>query len=188
MKSGETRSLLYSGFLYKEELMGFIKNFKHSYLYLVTDYAVYLGKVQDHEIKLIDAEPDVQLIQEVRIFNQSEETKITRMKDRFVWRTRKDEIKTGKNIIYIDETHKLWGTVTDTQAGWSCLREKRGASIAVPGNFKKGQEIGLVFRKYVEFQDWDLATKQPFAYEIVDERLVNYVNWKEAAKNDNESK
>lgn len=188
MKSGETRSSLKTGSLCEEELIGFIKSFTNSDVYLVTDYAVYLGKIQDNEIKLIDTELDVQFIQEVRIFNLVEETKMTRMKDRFVWRTRKDEIKTGKNITYIDEKHKLWGTVAYTKAGWSHLQEKRGASIAVPGNFKKGQEIGLVFRKYVEFQDWDLATEQPFAYEIIDERLVNYVNWKDAVKNDNESK
>ncbi len=183
----ETEALIETGMLAECEIIPFIKTFPNKDLYMVTDYAVYLGKVQGEKLMLIDAEPESQFIQEVRIFSKSEETKITRVKDDFIWRTRADQSKKNDSvptIYYVDETHKLWGTVKDVQNGWTYLKEVRGTQIAVPyERYKNGQQIGLVFRKYIEFQDWDLASGQPFSYQITDERLVKYVNWLEAVNN-----
>lgn len=179
-----------SGYLFEDELEKFIKDMQNGYLYLVTGYAVHLGKVKSREIKLYndkiydDIFSQVSFIQEVRIFNKQKEIKITRMNDRFVWRERKDTNEGKGKITCIDETYKLWGQVTAHKEYWSILTEQRGTSIAIPDSYEKGQKVGLVFRKYIEFQDWDLVNDQHFSYRVEDERLVKYELLKEETANE----
>ncbi|RFA34226.1 CRISPR-associated protein [Virgibacillus dokdonensis] len=172
-------TIMRKGKLKADELIHFIQS-NNGQLYVVTDYGVFLGIVESKNIKLYDDEmlnPD--FIQEVRIFNKDMEIKITRMDGEFVWRERKDKDNNNGEITRIDETYLLWGKVEPCKKGWSMLTEQRGSRIALPHSYEQEQKVGLVFRKYIAFQDWDLANEQPFAYHVVDDRLVEYQIWKE---------
>ncbi len=172
-------TIMRKGKLKADELIDFITSNKGQ-LYIVTDYGVFLGIVESKNIKLYDDEklnPD--FIQEVRIFNKDKEIKITRINDEFVWRERKDTENNKGNTTHIDETYLLWGKVKHLDRGWSILTEQRGSRIALPHLYEQEQKVGLVFRKYIAFQDWDLANEKPFAYHVVDDRLVEYQIWKE---------
>ncbi|WP_042473174.1 type III-D CRISPR-associated protein Csx19 [Bacillus ndiopicus] len=174
MKAIETSSLVITGTIDKEQIMDCIKEHNGFELYIVTDYGVLLGKVTKEHLILNENEPNPEFIQEVRIFNEKEEIKITRQEERFVWRKRKDMVKDAPKIHFIDECHKLWGKVVDVKGAFSILHEKRGTKIAIPHKYEIGDEVSLVFRKYIAFQDKDFATDQPFSYSVVDERLVKY--------------
>ncbi|GIP64009.1 hypothetical protein J32TS6_25640 [Virgibacillus pantothenticus] len=179
MKLARCNSTITKGKLKTDELINFIK-LNNGQLYVVTDYGVFLGEVASKIIKLYDQEiPTAEFIQEVRIFNKDKEIKITRMHGEFVWRERKDTDNKKGKITRIDEKYLLWGQVEHLEKGWSILTEQRGSRIALPHSYKKKQKVGLVFRKYIEFQDWDLVNEQPFAYHVVDDRLVEYQLWKE---------
>ncbi|MBU5266438.1 type III-D CRISPR-associated protein Csx19 [Virgibacillus proomii] len=186
MRHQKLDSVVTKGHLTKDELIEFIRDTKNGDLYLVIDYGVYLGKVEASEIKLYDDDAilEPQFIQEVRIFNKQKEIKISRINDRFVWRERKDTNEGKEETTCFDETYKLWGQVTAHKENWSILTEQRGTSIAIPDSYEKGQKVGLVFRKYIEFQDWDLVNDQPFSYQVVDDRLVKYALWKEEKENE----
>lgn len=185
MKAEAINSIVTTGFLEETEVLDFIKRRGKGNLYIVADYGVFLGDIQDKRIVLFEGVPKAEFIQEVRIFTKIMETKITRTKKGFVWRKRSDDERKKTNIDYIEECHKLWGKVTKVEKGFSILQEKRGTTIAIPKRYEKGQKVGLVFRKYISFQDKDFATDQPFSYEIIDERLVAYCEFEEGTKNDN---
>ncbi|KNE21258.1 hypothetical protein KM914_18510 [Virgibacillus pantothenticus] len=188
MKLARCNSTITKGKLKTDELINFIK-LNNGQLYVVTDYGVFLGEVASKIIKLYDQEiPTAEFIQEVRIFNKDKEIKITRMHGEFVWRERKDtDHKKGK-ITRIDETYLLWGKVEQCENGWSILTEQRGSRIALPHSYEEKQKVGLVFRKYIAFQDWDLANEQSFTYHVVDDRLVEYQLWKEEKTDEQQKK
>lgn len=188
MELARGNSTITKGKLKADELINFIK-LNNGQLYVVTDYGVFLGIVESNNIKLYDDEMlNPEFIQEVRIFNKDKEIKITRMQDEFVWRERKDTDHKKGEITRIDETYLLWGEVEQCENGWSILTEQRGSRIALPHSYKKKQKVGLVFRKYIAFQDWDLVNKQPFTYHVVDDRLVEYQLWKEEKTDEQQKK
>lgn len=187
MKHKEIESIVESGAFKEEDIFSFIIKSKNSNLYMVTEYAVYLGKIQDGKIELGGASvPKPCFILEVRIFEEDKETKLTRTKEGFVWRKRTDKEKSKEHykISVIDEEHKLWGKVTRVEKEWSTLEDQRGTKINIPNKYVEGASVGLIFRKYIDFQDWNLAINQPFCYKIIDERLVKYTDWREDEMND----
>lgn len=188
LKIGKVNSNVTTKTLKEDEVIAFIKRQNNGDLYVVVDYGVFLGRLQDKEILLLQKKqvaiekefPKAKYIQEVRIFDKDMEIKITRTQQGFVWRKRQDsENETGKMTLdYIDECYKLWGSITEVGDGFSVLKENRGTTIVIPRKYEVNQQIGLVFRKYISFQDKDLVTEQPFSYQIIDERLVKYCEFK----------
>lgn len=204
MKIGKINSNVTTKTLEEDEVVDFIKRQANSDLYIVVDYGVFLGRVQDKEIllwreRLLENEPiqkkqfvvetelpKTKYIQEVRIFDKNMEVKITRTQQGFVWRKRQDsEAETGEiTLDYIDECYKLWGSVKKVGEDFSVLQEDRGTTIVIPGKYEGDQKVGLIFRKYVSFQDRNFVTEQPFSYQIIDERLVTYCEFGEGFEYD----
>lgn len=175
LKAKSIQSIVTTGFLKKEELLDFMKEQAKTDLYLVVDYGVFLGEIINKNIVLHkNSVPKEDFIQEVRLFKDESEVKITRAKEGFVWRKREDKDNKTPNIYVIDETHKLWGKVTKAEKEYSILTEDRGTTIVIPKKYEICQEVGLVFRKYIAIQDKDFVMNQPFSYQIIDERLVKY--------------
>lgn len=162
-----------NGLIKASELLAFIQEHEKSDAYIETASEVSLCHIKD--IKL-----NTDYVQEVRLFTEQAETKIVRRDtNTFIWRTIQDSSE-GEPTVYIDETHKLWGTVAGSSKSKTILKEQRGTTITVPIASKKGEQVGLVFRKYIVFQDKDFAGDTPFTYGIEDERLVKFVTFKEA--------
>lgn len=178
MKHKKIKSQVETGHVSQQELLSLIRKEKQGDIYVMADNEIYFGKLVSGEIKLYNGKQmEAAYIQEVRVFGETKELKITRVNDNFIWRLRKDSI--GNDTIYFDDTHKLWGKVVSYDGEWSVLKENRGTKLVIPKVFKEKEDIVLVFRKYVAFQEWDLATNQPFRYAVVDERLVEFQEMKE---------
>lgn len=183
---GKVNSIVTNGFLREEDVLEFIKKQNGFNLYIVTDYEVFLGTVRDGQI-LLDRKdvPSPVFIQEVRVFIQEIEIKITRTAHSFVWRKRQDLVGKDGPVDYIDECHKLWGSVTENNTQFLILKEDRGTTISVPKTIElHTEEIGLVFRKYISFHDKDFHKNQPFSYQIIDERLVKYCDFEKGVYSD----
>lgn len=162
-----------NGLIKASELLAFIQEHENSNAYIETASEVSLCHIKD--IKL-----NTDYVQEVRLFTEQVETKIVRRDtNTFIWRTIQDGSE-GEPTVYIDETHKLWGTVACSSKSKAILKEQRGTTITVPIASEEGEQVWLVFRKYIVFQDKDFAGDTPFTYGIEDERLVKFVTFKEA--------
>lgn len=185
MKAEAILSIVTTGFLKEEEVLKFMGEQGGNELYIVTDYDVFLGRTNKKDIEIYGSTvPKAIFIQEVRLFKEESEIKITRTKQGFIWRKRVDKESGKTNLYHIDETHKLWGIVTSVEEKHAVLTESRGTTIGIPKKFKDKQEVGLVFRKYIAIQDKDFVTNQPFSYQIIDERLVKYCEFKGGIKHD----
>lgn len=172
LEATEGKTIRTNGLIKASELLAFIQEHEKSYAYIETASEVSLCDIKD--IKL-----NTDYVQEVRLFTEQAETKIVRRDaNTFIWRTIQDGSE-GEPTVYIDETHKLWGTVACSERK-NVLTEQRGTTITVPIASEKGDQVGLVFRKYIVFQDKDFAGDTPFTYGIEDERLVKFVTFKEA--------
>lgn len=149
-----------------------LKSHKDCCFYLVSDDHVQLAKVSEEMI----SDALLPHIQEVRVFNETMEIRCIRKGDKFIYRQCTDKkSEKGGNVHYIDEMHKLWGTVQSKGDGFSVLRERRGTSIKIPSEeYAMGSQIALCYRKYITFQDKDFVHDTPFSYSIDDTRLVRF--------------
>lgn len=174
LEATEGKMIRTNGLIKASELLAFIQEHEKSYAYIETASKVSLCDIKDI------AKLNTDYVQEVRLFTEQAETKIVRRNaNTFIWRTIQDGSE-GEPTVYIDETHKLWGTVACSSKSKAILKEQRGTTITVPIASEKGEQVWLVFRKYIVFQDKDFAGDTPFTYGIEDERLVKFVTFKEA--------
>lgn len=188
LKVTERRSKLEVGSVPSSELLDWIrmKSIPNGYVYAALDDEICLGIYENEQVTIGKGQEQVtevlqtaHYLQELRIFNEQQEFKATRVGQEFRWRIRQDDVEEGERMTCLDEPHKLWGRAKklDRAKGWSLLEEERGSRLYIPCQIQQNAEKGIRFRKYITFYKWSLEPPQPFHYRFSDERLVAFVDW-----------
>lgn len=116
---------------------------------------VYWGTISEGEIHLMDdAVLDVNLLQELRIFNDDAELYITRygrgFKARMVMDS--DTAEDAVDVEYVDAVSRLWGKCIKYDADTMVLEDKdRKLQMALPAIGVKAEYYGLVTRNYIGY-------------------------------------
>ncbi|MBG9782991.1 type III-D CRISPR-associated protein Csx19 [Shouchella lehensis] len=155
------------------DLLQSIPNFgSDTFVYAVFDDQICFGTYKDETINLFDRgiEETREHLLELRIFSKEKEYRAIRAGQHFRARII-EEHGHGNDSHYIEETHKVWGKVSSVKEDWIHLKETRGAQLHVPYWLKKGEQLGLRVRQYIEFSDEN--------YAFVDERFVGFVRWED---------
>lgn len=144
---------------------------------------------------------DVQDLREIRIFNTQQEVKAVRLGNEFKIRVLQDSdipaltetVAGKKELVCLQETHKIWGAFKDTAStreDWSLLTSERGSRLYFPAKLVSGAEKGVVVRNYIEFEDHLSSPEEDWkpksGYRFVDERMVEFVDWKPEGGRKNE--
>lgn len=109
------------------------------------------GRWQDGGIVLADgSELDIVLMQEMRIFNETEELHLHKRGDGFAWRYIDDE--SGESSEFIDSASRLWGKKTSEAVdGFVRLADRaRKISMVVPTE-ANGEFYELMTRNYIAY-------------------------------------
>ena len=111
---------------------------------------IYLGSPASCKGEMLGE--DVSYLREIRFFWQRGEVRCIRDKSHYI--CRKIEDKEQRDSYYILQgTHKLWGTAmdTETEPGWSLLRDGRGSRILIPAEIAPGTMAGIEICHYIEY-------------------------------------
>ncbi|WP_339162663.1 CRISPR-associated protein Csx19 [Siminovitchia sp. FSL W7-1587] len=184
----ERRSKIEVGSVPSSKLLDLIKvkSIPNGCVYAALDDAICLGVYENDQViigkgqeRVTEVLQTADYLQELRIFNDQQEFKATRIGQEFRWRIRQDDVEDGERMTCLDEPHKLWGKAKklDGAKGWSLLEEERGPRLYIPQPIQPNGEKGIWFRKYITFYEWSLEPPQPFHYRFSDERLVAFVDW-----------
>ncbi|MCI6465070.1 MAG: CRISPR-associated protein Csx19 [Faecalicatena sp.] len=160
------------------------KQFKEKvWLYVVLDFAVGFGIYENGSfmIRLDHYEKPVPLdweyLQELRIFNETGELRLTPFEGRWIGRYRGSNIFNEKKVLQsneycIDEQQKIWGRVKDTSGLWSLLASERGTRIWVPEK-EEAREWAVCLRKFMRMPNIE---DKELVYQT-DIRMVGFCPW-----------
>ncbi|MTK06201.1 MAG: hypothetical protein F8N38_03805 [Hungatella sp.] len=156
-----------------------------SYVYAILDNTIALGVFKSEIVtagfagqKCIKSLP-VELIREVRVFQDYGEIKAVRKNDSFMVRLIVDKEEDTEWITTL-ETQKIWGKVKNIfkDPEWCLLESDRGSRILLPQSAKLNEEKGLVVKKY--YQLFPKENRELF--KLMDERLCGFTDWNSKIK------
>lgn len=110
------------------------------------------GKLQGEGFSFSGDEPKVELILELRVFNETAEIYLQKQGDKFIGRYRNDE--SGEDIEYVDSASRFWGSVGSSameEAGnfMTLVDRDRKLSMKIPSIGAKAKYYALVTRSYI---------------------------------------
>lgn len=136
-------------------------------------------------------------LQEIRVFNKDKEVRLRRRAGAFVGKVIEDgcqkvlpkehseEDNSLKEIYYMDEDQKLWGSIKAKDGNWRLLESQRGSRLWVPfiENVEIDKWICIKVRKYMIFPDLtkylqqeDIEQEKMESEEIEQEGLVRFLD------------
>lgn len=106
------------------------------------------GKITNGTLELSDGQPiDVDLIQEIRIFNDQQELHLVKLGKSLKGRWLTDG--EGDSVSVVDSIAPMWGKSTESGAFSQLADDDRKLYMKVAGEIQKGKRCGLITRNYV---------------------------------------
>ena len=122
------------------------------YLVIWQVHGISWGKLQAGSLSFSSDEPKVELILELRVFNEKAEIYLQKQGDKFIGRYRNDE--SGEDIEYVDSASRFWGSLSSSEAEeaeafMTLVDRDRKISMKIPGIGAKAKYYALVTRSYI---------------------------------------
>ncbi len=130
------------------------KPFEDCFVYWQSAEIVDFGYYKNGNIILNQYTPNYELLQELRIFNQSGELRVWKHSGKLRYRIRKDGIIENKNLAEkncLIQKVRLWGTSARQEDNFMVVTEERGSRLSFPVNMganHEGSEISIFLEEY----------------------------------------
>lgn len=138
------------------------------------------GQVKAGIIELIDNEPlNLNLVLELRIFNEQEELYLKKGNDEFRARYICDTLDGDMDVEFVDSMGRLWGTNTGYgQQGVKLEDRNRKIKMTIPVA-EDSKYYGLVTRNYIGFSDNEVSGAKVYLAGYDDYRFLRIEAWED---------